>query len=73
MAKKIKLSAVRGLMIVNLAAELQFEYDELQEVFDSRSDTWRDSDIGTAADGWLEDLESLIEALEAFPEEPEGV
>lgn len=73
MAKKIKLSVAANKLLGTLASDLQNEYDELQEVFDSRSDTWRDSDIGTAADGWLEDLESLIEALEAFPEEPEGV
>lgn len=72
MAKKIKLSAEIGGRIATLSSDLQNEYDELQEVFDNRSDTWRDSDIGTAADGWLETLEELIETLENFPEEPEA-
>lgn len=71
MAKKIKLSAEIGLRIASLSSDLQNEYDELQDVFDNRSDTWRDSDIGMAADGWLESLEELIETLENFPEEPE--
>lgn len=70
MAKKIKLSKEMSDRLGVLASELQGEYDDQQEVFDSRSDSWRESDLGTAAEGWLEAMEELIEMLENFPDEP---
>lgn len=55
-----------------VAVELEQFSTERRELFDERSERWRDSDRGTVVDTWIENLAELSDTLDALVTVAEG-
>lgn len=51
--------------------ELNDAAEEAREYYDSRSESWQDSDKGANYLAWVEQLEAAVEALDGVPESPD--
>ncbi len=68
---KFKIGAKLSKQLDEAKAELTVFVDEARDLFDLRSERWRDSDQGTLTEEWLEHLNELVESLENLPNSPE--
>ena len=61
-----KISPTINKKLLDLHSTLSDEYDRLQNNFAQKSDTWKDSDNGLEADGYLDDLQTLMDEIDRF-------
>lgn len=61
-----KISPTVNKKLLDLYSTLSDEYDRLQNNFAQKSDTWKDSDNGLEADGYLDDLQTLMDEIDRF-------
>jgi hypothetical protein len=66
MAHKFELSRELRDRVAELTTDLRAELEVNREAYDEMSERWRDGDKGIAVDGWLDDLEGLVDDLEAM-------
>jgi hypothetical protein len=55
----------------SLAAELESFVTDARDEWNERSERWQESGDGVDADGWLEEVEQVGEALTGLPTKPE--
>lgn len=57
--------------IDQLKTDLDAEILDMRNIFDARSERWRDGERGVDVGGWLDSLDSMAEALEDYTHCPE--
>lgn len=65
---EFKLPRTLNKQILALATDLNAHSEIMTRRFDRQTKTWRASDEGNEALGWLEDLDEVVEALNDFAE-----
>lgn len=71
MATKPKLTRDTGRKISELQTDLQALLDEIETFIDEKSEKWRESDACTSWQAWADEVQMLLDAIDAFPEKPE--
>ena len=62
-ASKKEIKRIYGAL-ETVKEDLQTVYNNLEETMEEKSDKWKESEAGEAAQGELENLESSIDAIE---------
>ena len=70
MASKFKLSKETASALSELTSMLSGEIQDHRDNFDERSDAWQNGDAASEVTSWLDELESVLDALESVDNEP---
>lgn len=66
-----KLDPDLAKRIAELESDIRAATQEFRDAWDDRSERWQESDAGTAAETWIEELDNLADSLEAVTDRPE--
>jgi len=73
MAHRYKLRKRNEELIRQVKLALELERDDHREAWGDASERWQEGDRGVAVDEWIATFDDLINALNEFEEQPEGL
>jgi hypothetical protein len=71
MSHKFQISDKTADLLLFAKEALADEMQDHRDAFDEASDRWKEGDKGVAVDGWIDELQNLVDGLDTYENEPD--